>query len=191
MGLLRQSIPRIRYTVLSGLLVILIISLTGCEAMKVEDYANQSPTLKIEDYFEGNTWGWGVFQNRFGKVEKSFKVTMNGERSGNTLTLNETFLNDDGSTSHRTWVIDILANNQYQGTAGDVIGTAKGKRAGNAFNWQYTLDLPVNGRNWHVNFDDWMFLQPDQIVINRATMSKWGITLGTLTFVFTKQKPAP
>ncbi len=190
MGLLQQSIFRTWHALLSGLLVLLIISLTGCETMKVEDYAKQSPTLKIEDYFQGNTWGWGVFQNRFGKVEKSFKVTINGERSGNTLILNETFLNDDGSTSHRTWVIETLANNKYQGTAADVIGTAKGERAGNAFNWKYTLDLPVNGRNWQVNFDDWMFLQSDNIVINRATMSKWGITLGTVTFMYTKQKPA-
>ena len=174
----------------SGLLILLIINLTGCETMKVEDYANQSPTLKIEDYFQGNTWGWGIFQDRSGKVKKSFKVTMHGEYSGNTLTLNETFLNDDGTTNHRTWVINTLDNNHYQGAAGDVVGIAKGERSGNAFNWKYTLNLPVSGRNWHVNFDDWMFLQPDNIVINRATMSKWGITLGTLTFIFTKQQPA-
>ena len=189
MSFLQHTFSKTWQVTLSGLLILLIISLTGCETMKVEDYANQLPTLKIEEYFQGETWGWGVFQNRSGKVEKSFKVTMHGEYKGKTLTLNETFLNDDGSRTHRTWVIDTLENNRYQGTAGDVVGTAKGVRSGNAFNWKYTLDLPVSGRNWHVNFDDWMFLQPDNVVINRATMSKWGITLGTLTFVFTKQKP--
>ena len=52
--------------------------------------------------------------------------------------------------------------------------------------WRYTLALPIEGRIWHVQFDDWMFLINDQVMINRATMSKFGIELGEVTLSFHK-----
>ena len=41
-----------------------------------------------------------------------------------------------------------------------MVGEARGRAAGNALNWAYTMDLPVGGSTWPVNFDDWMFLNP-------------------------------
>ncbi|MDD7805525.1 MAG: DUF3833 domain-containing protein [Endozoicomonas sp. (ex Botrylloides leachii)] len=171
------------------LLFFSVLSLTGCSSMKVNDFKNNKPEFKIEDYFQGKTQGWGIFEDRFGNLKRSFKVTMHGSIVNNQLILDEDFIYDDGSVDKRIWTIDILKNNAYKGTADDVIGVAKGKRAGNAFNWQYEMNLPVDGRKWRVKFDDWLFLQDDNIVINRATMSKWGVKLGTLTFVFSKQEP--
>jgi hypothetical protein len=67
------------------------------------------------------------------------------------------------------------------------VGEAVGVIAGNAFNWRYTLALPIDGRTWHVDFDDWMFLIDDQVMLNRAVMSKFGIRLGEVTLSFTKR----
>jgi len=67
------------------------------------------------------------------------------------------------------------------------VGEAVGTVAGNAFNWRYTLALPIEGRTWHVDFDDWMFLVDDQVMLNRAVMSKFGIRLGEVTLSFTKR----
>ena len=53
-------------------------------------------------------------------------------------------------------------------------------------NWRYTLALPVDGRVWEVQFDDWMVLMDDRVMLNKAVMSKFGITLGELTLAFTK-----
>ena len=58
--------------------------------------------------------------------------------------------------------------------------------AANALNWRYTLALPVDGRVWHVQFDDWMFLVDDKVMLNRAVMSKFGLRLGEVTLVFRK-----
>ncbi len=37
-----------------------------------------------------------------------------------------------------------------------------------------------------MKFDDWMFLQPGGVVINRARVSKWGIDIGEVTLFFSK-----
>lgn len=165
----------------------LILLLTGCSTMKPEDYANSLPELKIEDYFQGKTMAWGMFQDRFGKVRNRFKVVMVGTMEDDTLILDEDFFYTDGSTSNRIWKIKVLDNSEYEGTAGDVVGLAKGKSAGNAFNWKYQMDLPIGNSTWRVKFDDWLFLQEDGVLINVATVSKWGFTLGKLTFVFSKK----
>ncbi|MEK9662693.1 MAG: DUF3833 family protein, partial [Alphaproteobacteria bacterium] len=80
-----------------------------------------------------------------------------------------------------------LDEHTYEGRAGDVIGTATGRSFGNALNWRYTLALPIGGRTWHVRFDDWMLLQPDGVLINRADMTKFGIRLGEIVLFFSNQ----
>jgi hypothetical protein len=58
--------------------------------------------------------------------------------------------------------------------------------SGNAFRWAYTLKLPVDGKVYEVQFDDWMYLINDRVMLNRATMSKFGIRLGEVTLSFYK-----
>ena len=183
--MIRSTVNALRF-----LLCLLPITLiTGCSSMKPEDYSNSEPVLVIEDYFQGKTWAWGMFQDRFGKVRNRFRVVMEGQVADGVLTLDEDFFYEDGSTSNRLWKIRILGEGQYEGTAGDVIGVARGSSAGNAFNWRYSMDLPVGDSLWRVKFDDWLFLQEDDVLINVAKVTKWGITLGTLTFVFSRQEP--
>ena len=67
-----------------------------------------------------------------------------------------------------------------------MVGIASGRARGNAVHWQYELELPVGERVWQVHFDDWMLLQDDAVMINRATVSKFGFTLGEVTVFFRK-----
>ena len=46
------------------------------------------------------------------------------------------------------------------------------------------LRPPGDGRTWEVDFDDWMFLVDEQVMINRALMSKFGIRLVELLWSF-------
>jgi hypothetical protein len=104
----------------------------------------------------------------------------------NTGTLDESFQYSDGTTQKRIWTIKEIAPNQYEGTAADVVGKAIGLSSGNALNWRYTLSLPVDGKNIEVQFNDWMYLVNNQVMLNRAQMSKFGIYLGEVTLSFTK-----
>lgn len=170
------------------LLVVLLVALLlgGCSA-RIDDYGSMQPVLDLRDYFDGNITAWGQFQDRSGKVVKRFRVDMTGSWTGNTGTLEELFTYDDGSRETRIWTITRHGNGQYTGRAGDVVGEAKGVAVGPALLWSYTLALPVDGKTYHVRFDDWMYLQDDQTLINRAVMSKFGVRLGEVTLFFRKE----
>ncbi|RVU33689.1 DUF3833 domain-containing protein [Hwanghaeella grinnelliae] len=163
-----------------------ILILAGCSNMDVTDFKNGEPTLVLEEYFDGKTLAAGLFQDRFGTVRRQFTVEIDGSWDGETLTLVEDFDYSDGETERRVWTLKKLDAHRYEGTAEGVIGTASGAAYGNAFNWVYTFDLKVGDGTWRVDFDDWMFLQPGGVLINKATVSKWGITIGEVTLSFHK-----
>ena len=100
--------------------------------------------------------------------------------------LEEDFVYSDGATERRVWRITHHGQGRYTGRADDVIGEAQGQAAGNALRWAYTLRLPVDGKTYDVQFDDWMWLVDDRVMINKATMSKFGFRLGEVTLSFTK-----
>lgn len=162
-------------------------STTGCATTDISDYSSDTPrALVLEEYFLGKTTAYGVFEDRFGKVRRTFKVDITGTVEDDQLTLKEDFFYNDGERETRVWVIDILGDGNYRGTAGDVPGYAIGKTAGNVFNWKYKVDLSVNGKIWNVGFDDWMYLLEDDVLINRAYVSRYGIRIGEVTISFQK-----
>jgi hypothetical protein len=154
--------------------------------MRPEDFAGTTPELRLEEYFLGHTRAWGMVQNRSGKPTRYFTVDIQGRREGEELVLREDFVFRDGERSQRTWRIRKLDEHRYQGTAGDVVGTASGRRYGNALNWQYDLLLTVDDRQWKVHFNDWMFLHEDGVVVNRAEMTKLGVRVGEILLFFRK-----
>jgi hypothetical protein len=154
--------------------------------MDIDDFATGMPTLKLESYFQGRTEAWGVFEDRFGRVRRQFKVEIEGNFDGRDLTLFEDFVYADGETDRRIWRITPLGDGRYEGRADDVVGAATGEARGNALHWQYDMNLPIGDGVWQVHFDDWMLLQSDDVLINRATVSKLGITLGEVTLFFRK-----
>ena len=160
--------------------------LAGCASPQVTDYAQQRPKLELDRYFNGRIRAHGIFQKRGGEVVRRFTVVMDCHWEGNQGVLDEAFSYSDGSTQRRVWRLAKLADGRYTGRADDVVGDAKGQESGNAFRWNYTLRLPVDGKEYDVQFDDWMFLVDERVMLNRATMSKFGITLGEVLLSFTK-----
>ncbi len=161
--------------------------LAGCaSAPTPADYAAEKPVLALERYFNGLVLAHGIFTDRSGKVVRRFTVRMDCTWTGDEGVLDEAFTYSDGSTQRRIWRLKKLPDGRYTGTADDVVGTAQGQAAGNAFQWAYTLRLPVDGKVYDVQFDDWMFLVDDKVMLNKAVMSKFGIRLGEVTLAFTK-----
>ena len=162
-------------------------SLIGCASPQVGDYASQTPTLDLAQYFSGSVDAHGIFQGRSGQIARRFTVVMECSWKGNEGVLDEAFTYSDGTTQRRIWRLTKHADGHYTGTADDVVGTARGQTQGNAFRWGYTLALPVDGKVYHVDFDDWMYLIDERVMLNRATMSKFGVRLGEITLSFTKR----
>lgn len=170
---------------LGGVLAILLI-VSGCTTMKPTDFKNSEPRLVLEKYFAGKTRAWGLFEDRFGKVRRQFTVEITGSWDGETLELDERFAYNDGETDRRVWRIRKTGDHHYEGRADDVIGVATGEAYGSALNWRYDMDLKVGDGSLRVHFNDWMFLQPSNVLINRARVSKFGIDIGEVTLVFLK-----
>jgi hypothetical protein len=160
--------------------------LGGCASQNLDAYAGERPELDLRRYFNGRLTAYGLFQDRSGQVVRRFTVVMEGRWEGDQGVLDEAFTYSDGSTERRVWRLTRLADGRYTGRADDVVGEASGQVRGNAFNWRYTLRLPVDGRTYDVQFDDWMYLMDDRVMLNKAVMSKFGLRLGEVTLTFVK-----
>lgn len=157
--------------------------------MKPEDFAGREPKLVLEDYFLGQTKAWGIFEDRFGRLRRSFVVDITGtwDEEKQLLTLKEDFVYDDGEIDQRIWEVTKLGEHRYNGRAHDVVGVAEGKIYGNALNWTYDVDLKTKDSTLRVTFNDWMFLQDEKTMINRAKVTKWGILVGEVSIFFRKE----
>jgi Protein of unknown function (DUF3833) len=164
-------------------------ALSGCASQDLAKYATEQPRLELDRYFNGKVVAHGIFQDRSGQVVRRFTVDMEGRWEGNEGVLDERFTYSDGQKDRRVWRLTKHPDGRYTGTADDVEGTASGQTSGNAFTWAYTLRLPVDGKVYEVRFDDWMYLVDDRVLLNRATMSKFGLRLGEVTLSFQKLTP--
>lgn len=149
----------------------------------------------LETFFDGDFTAYGQFQDVFGTVRRQFVVDMHGDWNGETLRLVEDFVYEDGSTEQRIWTLrkagPTAADQTWEGTAEGVIGTATGREQGDRFNWQYEIDLPVpaadgSADTLRVTFDDWMWQQTDDRLLNIAYMKRFGIDIGQVVISFEK-----
>ncbi|MEP6972456.1 MAG: DUF3833 domain-containing protein [Betaproteobacteria bacterium] len=164
-----------------------VLALAGCAAPNIQDYAAQKPVFELRSYFNGTIDGYGIFTDRGGKVVRRFTVVIQSSWTGDQGVLDEDFTYSDGHKEKRVWRIVQLPDGRYSGTAGDIVGQASGVARGNTLNWSYTMALPVDGRVIQVQFDDWMYLMDDKVMLNKAEMRKFGIRLGEVTLAFKKR----
>ncbi len=162
--------------------------LLGCAGGHVEGFEGTEPRLVLEEYFAGESRGYGIFEDRFGNLRREFVVDVTGTVADGVLTLDERFVYKDGERDQRIWTIRKLDDRTYEGSSPDIDGVAVGKSYGNALTWAYDIDLVIDPETmWRVRFTDWFYLQPDGVLLNRASVTRFGVEIGTLTLVFLKQ----
>ena len=159
--------------------------LAGCSAVSPDVYRAERPTLDLATYFNGPIDGWGMVQDRSGKVLRRFYVRIEGKWNGTTGTLDESFDWSDGKKERRVWTIE-KSGDQYRGRAADIVGVAEGIAAGNALQWGYVLKLPADQGGYEVNLDDWMVLVDEKTMLNRSVIKKFGIRFAEITIAFRK-----
>ncbi|WP_299644133.1 DUF3833 family protein [uncultured Ruegeria sp.] len=143
--------------------------------------------LNLEEFFEGETVAYGQFQDVLGNIPRRFKVDIDGTWDGETLTLVEDFVYDDGATEQRIWALTKTGEDTWTGMAPGVLGAASGIERGDTFNWKYRIDLPIKDGTMRVTFDDWMWLLDDDRLLNRAYVSRYGVRLGEVILFFEKK----
>ncbi|WP_420918303.1 DUF3833 domain-containing protein [Vibrio diabolicus] len=160
--------------------------LSACSA-DIDNYQSSTPTFDLFGYFEGDTKAWGMVQDYTEQQTRRFEVDIVGTVEGNTLTLVEDFVFDDGEVDQRIWVITKLEDGRYEGKVEDIIGVATGAEQGNALQWRYDFELQMDDSTVTVAFDDWLYRQDEKHVFNLTKIKKFGIEVGTITLFFQKQ----
>jgi hypothetical protein len=154
--------------------------------MSAHSAAPAAQGFRLEHHLLGETRVWGLVHDRFGRLRREFSGSMHGETRDRTLILREELRFPDGGSERRVWRLLAKGESDYrgqvEGAARDVIGRA----AGFSVNLRYRLPIRIAGRDWPVDFDDWMFLQPDGTVLDRAEMRLFGFRLGTVTALFSR-----
>jgi hypothetical protein len=68
-----------------------------------------------------------------------------------------------------------------------VSGEARGRSYGNAFHWQYAMDIPVRGQMLEVKFSDWFWALDEQRLMNRSYLQKFGVDVAEVTIFMERQ----
>lgn len=168
------------------LVLLATLLLAACGAVNVEEYATTQPALDLRNFLDGELRAYGMLQDRGGRLTRRFTATLRGSWNGEQGTLVEHFVFDDGSEQDRTWQLHHLGGGRYEGTAEDVIGTARGASSGAVFQWRYQLDVPWGEGTIAVTLDDWLYLVDERHLLNRTQLTKFGFRVGELTLVIEK-----
>ena len=166
------------------------LAITACSvSIDGNQYQTIEPAFNLEQFFTGKVRAWGIVQNRSGDVVQRFIVDIDGSIQDEWLVLDETFTYGVGEgPEKRIWTIEQVGPNLYSGSAGDIAGLAEGRSFGNAFNFRYEMDLPVDDTEYRVKFDDWFWAFDDQTMMNRSYIKKFGIVMAEVTIFMQKQQ---
>ena len=130
----------LRLLLAAGVLITLFAGLSACAKRDVTHLAERRPTLALEQFFEGESVAYGIFEDRFGNLRRQFRVNLQGTVTGSRLVLDEQFLYEDGEKAQRVWTIDKLDSGddgtvRYEGQASDVEGRANGRVSLQSYIW--------------------------------------------------------
>jgi hypothetical protein len=159
---------------------------TTASAVDISDTdpsTSQKPFL-FEEFFLGRTRGHGLFHDRFGRLRQEFTVDMNGWWSDDLFVLDEDFRFIDGRKQVRQWHVTKRTAGHYSAFADDIIRTATGICTERMIHWRYKMRVPVGKQTITMRFDDRMYLQHGEVVLNVSKARKFGLLIGQLTAAY-------
>ena len=181
-GTLRRKFFQVTLVIFS----IIFPFITGCSNSSMENVVSKNLSFDLLEYFDGETTAWGLIVDRFGNLQRTFKVRLNGNIDNKQLLLKEYFTYNNGETEYREWIITKTETGSYEGKSKDTIGVAKGKQDGNTMRMVYDTTISIGETDIRVSFDDRFVKADKKVVINRAEILKWGIKIADVTIFFSK-----
>lgn len=176
--------------ILKGLLMLIpTLTLAACAAPSLDEVAQPTPKFEIRSYFDGPLKAYGVVRDRGGKVKRSFVMDMKGIWEGNSGRLEEHLVFNDGEIMDRTWKLEPVGPGRYTATAEDVVGEGTFREQGNTLRLDYVLRIPYKDGTLDVTVIDWLFLQPDGVVVNQSVLKKFGFRVGDILTTMIKPPP--
>lgn len=155
----------------------------------VDSVADLEP-FEITTFLLGHTTAWGVFEDRFGRLQRRFTVELNGYWRNDTFCLDEAFKYDTGDVETRKWLVRPTSDGDFVATCDDCVGELRGTTEPNVLRMRYKFRLDLGTTVVVVDFDDRIYRMGQHTAVNRATMRKYGIRLGELSLFFKKASGA-
>lgn len=167
------------------------LALASCATRPgIPEDADAARPFIIERDLAGKTVGRGRFKSITG-ADRGFTAYLDGAYDGQTLTLIEDFIYDDGEKDRKTWRLTRLPNGDWSGVREDVVGTARGWQDGPAFRLDYLVDIPTkNGGKRRVGFRDVLILRPDGVIYNKANVGWRGLGVGGVELEISRENPS-
>ena len=162
--------------------------LQSCSSVPVTEYADNSPTMVVEEFFNGSLTAHGIVKDRSGKVTRYFSASIKADWVDGVGTLDEVFKFDDGEEQTRIWKLARDESGSYIGTANDVVGSSTLEVSGNSLFLDYVLRIPYDDGTLDLHIDDRMYLVSDRVLINESVMTKWGVKVGQIALVIEKNE---
>jgi hypothetical protein len=155
--------------------------LAGCYR-KPTPPAGVGPAFDPIAFFAGHTHSWGVIEGRSGAPSEWVVTDSHGEKQGtDRLVMVQRLTFQDGTTQQRNWTLWRSGPDQFDATANDMVGPAKGTSDANIFHWQWVLARSPGNALMNVTMNQWMYRLDDGSVMIRTTVSKLGIILAEVT----------
>lgn len=173
--LLRSLLPALLVTLLAA---------SGCSTLAPQRFAGAAPTFDPQTFFAGPVRSWGVVESHSGNPKSRFRVELDGVQEGSGLTITQNFRYDDGHSEHRVWHMRKLDEHRFEATGDDVRGVTVGEAYGNTFRWEYTLATRPGNPLFNVQMHHWMYLVDRDTMINRVTVTKFGVIVAQVTEYF-------
>jgi hypothetical protein len=140
-----------------------------------------TPGFRLERRLLGVNRVSGLVHDRLGRLQVSFSGLMEARLEEGALTMTQELNYSDGRVDCRYWCIRPEGAHGYRGSTSDSVGSVTGIAQGNSVNLRYKVNLPMAGGLRRVDIDDWMYLQPDGLILSHAVLRVWGIRVGTVS----------
>ncbi|WP_193143195.1 MULTISPECIES: DUF3833 domain-containing protein [unclassified Meridianimarinicoccus] len=158
----------------------LVQSLWSFRAQAPRDYAGTQPQLDIRQALQGPILCEGVIYGPTGRVTSRFVADMQGDWTGRSGVLRESFRYDNGNRQEREWRLTLGNDGSISGTAPDILGEATGRQSGATVCLKYRIRLPETAGGHVLDVIDWMYLAENGAIINRSQFRKFGIKVAEL-----------
>ncbi|MCX7643764.1 MAG: DUF3833 domain-containing protein [Rhodobacteraceae bacterium] len=138
--------------------------------------------ITLVEAFRGRTRGAGLFRAPLAGIERRFTARLDGRLRGDTLTVVEDFVYDDGQQDRLTWVFRRTGEGTWDGRREDTVGTAKVVEDGREIRLSYLADFRSTSGVTRLGFADVIWRPAPGLVINDAVVTRWGLRVGTVRF---------
>jgi hypothetical protein len=162
---------------------------TGCAAtLRPEAFAGTEPVFDPVTFWSGRTSSWGVIENRDGAPTAIVTTTTEATAEGSDGLHMVQHVVTGGKDSVREWHMRRLGDGEYEATANDMAGSARGRASGRTFHWIWTLATKPGDSLRNVSMEQWMYLADNGTLMNRTIISKLGIRLAEVSEQFVRRE---